>query len=90
MPAPVLRKTCIVQSARGFFKIYISQDAHGVFWGSVVLSDQGGGGAWQGGEGGALGLKAKHFTGDSERAALQQCSDWVKREIDPQALISEL
>ena len=88
MPAPVLRKTCIVQSARGFFKIYISQDAHGVFWGSVILTDQGG--TWHGDEGGAVETKAKHFTGDSEKAALQQCSDWVKREIDPLALISEL
>jgi hypothetical protein len=88
MPAPVLKKTCIVKSARGFFKIYISQAAQGVFWGSVVLDDQSG--SWQQGGDANLELKSKHFTGDSEEAALRQCSNWVKRAIDPQAQISEL
>ncbi len=88
MSPPVLKKTCIVKCARGFFKIFISQSAQGVFWGSVVLDDPRM--SWQRGKEGSPALKSKHFTGDSEKAALQQCSDWVKREIDPQAQISEL
>ncbi|HLW80088.1 MAG TPA: hypothetical protein VKU44_10870 [Terriglobia bacterium] len=86
--APVLRKTCVVKSSRGFFKIYISQAGHGVFWGSVVLDDTSG--SWQAGNDAALQMKSKHFTGDSEKAALQQCAEWVKQRIDPRAVISEL
>jgi hypothetical protein len=87
VPAPVLRKTCIVNSRRGFFKIYVSQ-AQGVFWGIVVLDDANG--FRRGAEEATLQLKEKHFTGDSAEAALRQCSEWIRREIDPQAKISEL
>lgn len=87
MPAPVLRKTCIVNSRRGFFKIYVSQ-AQGLFWGTVVLDDASG--FRRGTEDTTLQLKEKHFTGESAEAALRQCSDWIRREIDPQAKISEL
>jgi|GEM_PF-3688716 len=87
MPAPVLRKTCIVDSRRGFFKIYVSQ-AQSIFWGTVVLDDASG---FRRGAGvPTLQLKEKHFTGESAEAALRQCSEWIRREIDPQAKISEL
>src|ERR1700758_176217 len=87
MPAPVLKKTCIVNSRRGFFKIYVSQ-AQGVFWGTVVLDDTSG--FRRRPEDATREVKEKHFTGDSEEAALRRCSEWIKREIDPQAKISEL
>ena len=85
---PVLRKTCVVKSRRGFFKIYISQAGQGIFWGNIVLDDDSG--SWQAGGDAALQMKSKHFTGDSEKAALEQCSDWIRQRIDPRAVISEL
>lgn len=85
---PVLRKTCVVKSNHGFFKIYISQAGQGIFWGNIVLDDRSG--SWQAGDDRALQIKSKHFTGDSEQAALAQCSEWIREWIDPGAVISEL